>query len=368
MNLGVRQRIVVTGGAAVALCLFGAAYLAFGGGSNRTTPAGAPVAASAPSAPGQGPTGARTATADGTGGTAGATAGSGRLNLTGRSGYLFVNRVPGNAYGSVGVVAGGTRTVADVRCERVYTAPKKVLCLREIMGAVPSFEAVVLDDRLRIVRRIPVAGLPSRARLSADGAIGSWTVFVYGDSYLSPGAFATRTSVLDLRSGRLVASLESFSVIKDGRAYTSPDVNFWGVTVASDDRTFYATMSTRRSTYLVRGDLATRTVTTVRDNVECPSLSPDGSRIVFKKRVDADGGRVPWRLVVLDLASLRETPLAEQHSVDDQAVWLDDAHVAYALPVPDSSTYDVWSVPADGSGTPSKIISGASSPAPLSGS
>jgi hypothetical protein len=365
MSLGVRQRLAVTGAAAVALSLVGAGYLAVGGGSHRTTPAGDPVAASARSTPGKGPTGAGTATA---GDTPSGTAGPGRLDLTGRSGYLFVNRVPGNAYGSVGVVAGGTRTVADVRCERVYTAPKKVLCLREIMSAVPSFEAVVLDDRLRVVRRIPVAGLPSRARLSADGAIASWTVFAYGDSYLSPGAFATRTSVLDLRSGRLVASLESFTVIKDGRPYTSPDVNFWGVTVARDDRTFYATMSTRGRTYLVRGDLAARTVATVRDNVECPSLSPDGTRIVFKKRVDADGGRVPWRLVVLDLASLRETPLAEQHTVDDQAVWLDDAHVAYALPVPDSSTYDVWSVPADGSGTPSKIIAGASSPAPLRGS
>jgi hypothetical protein len=362
MSLGVRQRIAVTGAAAVALSLFGAGYLAVGGGSHRTTAGGNPVAASAPNAPGEGTSGgAGTATAGGT-------AGPGQLDLTGRSGYLFVNRAPGDAYGSVGVVADGTRTVADVRCERVYTAPKKVLCLREIMSAVPSFEADVLDDRLRVVRRIPVAGLPSRARLSADGAIASWTVFAYGDSYLSPGAFATRTSVLDLRTGRLVASLESFAVIKDGRRYTSPDVNFWGVTVAGDDRTFYATMSTRGRTYLVRGDLAARTVTTVRNNVECPSLSPDGSRIVFKKRVDAEGGRVPWRLFVLDLASLRETPLAEQHTVDDQAVWLDDAHVAYALPLPDSSTYDVWSVPADGSGTPSKIIAGASSPAPLRGS
>jgi Tol biopolymer transport system component len=170
--------------------------------------------------------------------------------------------------------------------------------------------------------------------------------------YLSPGAFSTRTSVLDLRSGRLVASLESLAVIKDGRPNTSPDMNFWGVTIAHDDRTFYATMATAGQTYLARGDLVARAVMAIRENVECPSLSPDGMRIAFKKRVDADGGRSPWRLFVLDLATLHEHALAEQHSVDDQAVWLDDSRVAYALPGPGTSTYDVWSVPADGSGTP----------------
>ena len=34
----------------------------------------------------------------------------------------------------------------------------------------------------------------------------------------------------------------------------------------------------------------------------------------------------PWRLYVLDLRTLRETPLAETRSVDDQAVWPDDTH------------------------------------------
>ena len=79
---------------------------------------------------------------------------------------------------------------------------------------------------------------------------------------------STRSPCRTGRSRRLLASLESFTVIKDGRRYTSPDVNFWGVTVARDNRTFYATMSTRGRTYLVRGDLAAQTVTTLRENVE----------------------------------------------------------------------------------------------------
>ena len=39
---------------------------------------------------------------------------------------------------------------------------------------------------------------------------------------------------------------------------------------------------------------------------------------------------------------MRETPLAEVRSVDDQAEWLDDGHVLYGL---DGA---VWSVRADG--------------------
>ena len=46
----------------------------------------------------------------------------------------------------------------------------------------------------------------------------------------------------------------------------------------------------------------------VRDNVECPSLSPDGTRLVFKKRTDPESPR-EWRLAVLDLASMQESPV-----------------------------------------------------------
>ena len=41
----------------------------------------------------------------------------------------------------------------------------------------------------------------------------------------------------------------------------------------------------------------------LRENVECPSLSPDNTRIVFKKRMTDGPGGVTWRLHVLDLAT-----------------------------------------------------------------
>ncbi|GAA3410762.1 hypothetical protein [Streptosporangium vulgare] len=77
---------------------------------------------------------------------------------------------------------------------------------------------------------------------------------------------------------------------------------------------------------------------------------------MFKKRVSADPDRM-WRLHLLDLATMRETPLAEPASVDDQVAWLDGHTVMYA------KGPDVWSVPADGSGTPALLARGASSPA-----
>lgn len=226
-----------------------------------------------------------------------------------------------------------------------------------------SNRALLLDAGLRTVRTFPLAGNPSRARVSPSGRFAAWTVFVSGESY-SSAFFSTRTSILDTRTMRLTPSLETFSIVKDGKPYRASDVNFWGVTFAADDDTFYATLNTANRTYLVRGSLSRRAVTTLVQNVECPSLSPDGTRLAFKKRILSRTNL--WHEYVLDLRTLRETALAERHSVDDQATWLDDHTLAYALPSDGKvGSSDLWSVPADGSGTPRLLIAGASSPAPL---
>ncbi|MFF4561850.1 TolB family protein [Streptomyces sp. NPDC001435] len=97
--------------------------------------------------------------------------------------------------------------------------------------------------------------------------------------------------------------------------------------------------------------------------MECPSLSPDGTRIAFKEAIGADPAR-GWRLSVLELASMQVTPLAETRSIDDQAAWLDNATLAYT--VRDSSgDPDVWTVRADGSGAPHLLVPDSESPAAL---
>ena len=70
--------------------------------------------------------------------------------------------------------------------------------------------------------------------------------------------------------------------------------------------------------------------TTMRTDAECPSLSPDGTR--WPTRSAATAARGDWRLAVLDLATGKETQLAETRSVDDQVEWLDDDRILYGLP------------------------------------
>ncbi|MFD7668446.1 hypothetical protein [Streptomyces sp. NPDC059788] len=253
------------------------------------------------------------------------------------------------------------RTTGGPACERFYAAGGTALCLQRRPGIPPAAYAVVLDGRLREQRRIALTGIPNRARVSASGRMLSWTMFATGDSYATT-SFSTRTSILDTRTGYLVKNMEDIPLTLDGRRYHSPDVNYWGVTFARDDNRFYATVSTKGRTYLVEGDMRRWAARTLRENVECPSLSPDNTRLAFKKRV-REGARAPWRLYVLDLRTMRERPLAEERSVDDQAAWLDDHTLGYALPGGDGKGSDVWTVPADGTGTPALRVAGASSPA-----
>ncbi|MEU6216281.1 TolB-like translocation protein [Streptomyces sp. NPDC047022] len=257
----------------------------------------------------------------------------------------------------------GPRTAAPVKCLRFYAASGTGVCLQAVHGPVSdTYRAVILDVSLHERARYDVPGIPSRARVAPSGHYAAWTAFVGGDSYAGTN-FSTRTAIVNVRTGELTSTLESYRVVKDGRTYRAADTNFWGVTFAADDRTFYATLATHGTTYLVRGDLRTRTVTTLRTDVECPSLSPDGTRIAFKKRVPGLPKDAPWRLYVLNLRTGRETPVAEPRSVDDQAVWRDAGTLVYALPGDYGA--DLYEVPADGTGTPHRLTTAAVSPAYL---
>ncbi|MEU8620763.1 hypothetical protein [Streptomyces sp. NPDC048623] len=250
--------------------------------------------------------------------------------------------------------APGGRVALGPRCDRFHAAGPTALCLQRRPGVPARSYVLVLDRRLRERQRISLPGIPNRARVSASGQVLAWTTFATGDSY-NTSAFATRTSILDLRTGYLIKNIEQIPLTLDGRRYHAPDVNYWGVSFAADDNRFYATVGTRGRTHLVEGDLKTWSARALKENVECPSLSPDGTRVAYKKKVSTDP-RAPWRLHVLDLATLREHPLADPRSVDDQAAWTGPGTVAYA--------YEgaVWSVPADGTGAPRRVAAGASSP------
>jgi Tol biopolymer transport system component len=201
--------------------------------------------------------------------------------------------------------------------------------------------------------KIPLNGSPTRARVSPDGRYAATTAFVFGHSYADAN-FSTQTTIIDVASGTPLGDLERFTVLGNGQRIRSPDFNFWGVTFARDSNRFYATLRTAGKTYLVEGDVAARTMRVLRENVECPSLSPDNTRLAFKKLV---GDGPAWRLHVLDLATMTETAAAETRSIDDQVEWLDDQQIVYAFGA------DLWVARADGKGAPRTLLSQALSPA-----
>jgi hypothetical protein len=271
----------------------------------------------------------------------------------------------GADYGKAAVVSlgdpGGPRAFFGVECERLYAVASRTVCLYRDAGLVTTYHAQVADGSFANPTPLPLVGFPSRARLSRDGSLVATTTFVTGDSYLTQG-FSTRTYVTTLATGES-PHVEDFALVHEGQTINPVDRNYWGVTFAADGRTFYLTAAWGGRTWLARGDLAAKTVTTIAENVECPSLSPDGTRVAFKKRVGT--GAAPWRVMVRDLGTGVESKVAEERSVDDQVLWLDDSTLAYALSRTDPgvATSDIWSVPADGSGSAKLMVENGFSPA-----
>ncbi|MRK00822.1 hypothetical protein GEV27_04740 [Aeromicrobium sp. S22] len=285
-------------------------------------------------------------------------------SLEGAPHVVFRNTEIGSRYGLVSIVSladpRGPRAFTDVSCDRVHAAAGTASCLRTKRGLATTFKAVQLDAEWDEVESWGLPGIPSRTRVSADGTLLATTSFVTGHTYMQVG-FSTATDIREV-GGRDLGNLEQFRLVVDGRTVRPSDRNIWGVTFARDDDTFYATVATGGTTYLARGDLSARTLTTLRKGAECPSLSPDGSQIAFKHDV---GGSAPyWQIVVLDLASGRAVTLdGETRNVDDQVEWLDDDSLLYGLPREgETGVSDIWRIRTTSGAKPSIFIEQAWSP------
>ncbi|HEV7495892.1 hypothetical protein [Baekduia sp.] len=259
------------------------------------------------------------------------------------------------AWGRLVIIgAGGRRQLGKLTCERVAFAAGHGICLAKAHSLpTPTYEARFFDADQKVIGKISVPGVPSRARVSPDGRYAASTTFVGGDGYTTPGAFSTRTRVYDVASGKSLGDLEAYKVTLNGKSINKADFNFWGVTFTGQGAQFYATLGTGNHHYLIKGDAATKQATVIRDGVECPSLSPDGTRIGFKARV---GSPFQWRFHVLDLKTGKVTALQETQSVDDQIAWLDDQRLAYGV------GEEVKEVPADGSAPPRPFLASATNP------
>ena len=265
---------------------------------------------------------------------------------------FFRNLAPGPDTGKLAAVPAAdpdtARRVGDLHCDRFAADHGTAICLRLKPGSLPPVtDLLVLDANLRELHHDTLPGTPSRARVSPDGRFVNWTLFVTGDSYAATG-FSTRTGLYEVRTGRLVKSVEELAVFVNGKRYYASDVNFWGITFGADGNRFYLTMASKGKTYLIEADYRAYRGTAVAENVECPSLSPDGRRIAYKQKV----GNGVWRLAVLDLATRRITHPPEIRSVDDQPVWQGNSTLLYPLPNA-AKTFDIWSV---GLTTPPRLL------------
>jgi hypothetical protein len=256
---------------------------------------------------------------------------------------------------------GGERAAAGLTCDRVSFSTGRGICLQADRAVMTTYKAVLFDRAFTPGRTIKLDGAPSRTRISPDGRVGAITVFVGKDLGYSSSTFSTRTTLVDMASGEVLTDLEHFTTWRQGARFHAADFNFWGVTFARDSNVFYASLATKSATYLVRGDLGLRKLTVLHENVECPSLSPDDRLIAYKKRVGPQPDA--WRLYLLDLATMTERPIAaETRFIDDQAEWLDNAQVLYAVPRPGTATSDVWVAPIDGPGPARVFLTEAESP------
>jgi hypothetical protein len=243
-------------------------------------------------------------------------------------------------------------------CERVYFAADRGLCLTSRQNVIGgnSYKVTITGGNFKASHRLNVDGIPIRARISPDGRWGATTGFVVGHSYADK-TFSTKTVLIDMQQGKVSMDVEKdFKVLKDGKPFKKVDFNFWGVTFTRTPGRFYMTLGTGGNTYLLEGDMRTRVARVLKQNVECPSISPDNKRIAYKKKVDGQ-----WRFHVLDLATMKDTALAEPRGIDDQVEWLDNDHILYGF------SPDIWEIPADGSGAPKKYLDRALSPAVVRG-
>lgn len=281
---------------------------------------------------------------------------------------LAVNRVPGDDYGRLTIVKpDGSRVLLDRRCDRVHVGGGVGVCAAPLGGALGGWETLLFDAS---TPGMPILSdhsspLPSRARVSADGSIVSTTSFVSGRSYEDIGGDTSTIVVfVEVANNRLTGMTQYQSSAQ--LQFADSSAQYWGASFADPaGETFYATAHYGTGPVVVHGRVAEQTVSEPLLDGSCPSVSPDGTRLVYKAMRPGGG----FDLTVYDIESGESRQLNETRSVDDQVEWLDDNTILYALhPEGESDelvdpSFDIWKLSLDEDAVPELIIPAASSPA-----
>lgn len=285
-----------------------------------------------------------------------------RLATPPKAPYLIVQSTRSDAsFGKLLLVPAdapdGPAFEASLSCNRVAFAESRGVCLVTEEQDSSVHYAYVFNEQFERLHKIRLAGVPSRARVSPDGRLAAVSVSEHTDH--NPLVdFIARTIIIDTDTGTST-DLRDFRYTQDGRLSRVGDIGIWGLTFAADSNRFFATLQIRKTNYLVEGDVGKRTVRVLRAGIECPSLSPDNTRIVYKRRVLVDDDA---RLRLYDLQKGTDVAIeTERRSIVDQVDWLDNDRVMYHLTGAQGA--DVWSVRVDGTETPKLLRTYAYSPA-----
>ena len=276
--------------------------------------------------------------------------------------YLMVQSTKSDeSYGKVLLVPfgapAGPAYETDLSCDRSTFTGSRGVCLVTEGQTSSTPYAYVFNERFERIHKIPLAGVPSRVRVSPNGRFAA--VSVSEHTHDNPLVdFIARTIIVDTNTGTST-DLRDFRYTQDGRLSSVGNLGIWGVTFAADSNRFFATLEMEKTNYLVEGDVAKRSVHVLRAGIECPSLSPDNTRIVYKRRVVVDDDA---RLRLYDFQKGTDVAIeTEKRSIVDQVDWLDDERVMYHLTGAQGA--DVWSVRVDGTEAPKILRTYAYSPA-----
>jgi hypothetical protein len=277
---------------------------------------------------------------------------------------VFRSIALGAHYGQLAAVPladpAGARANLGMNCERTYATRTTGVCLFAKRGVVQTYGIPMLDGQLRPTGQAELAGLASRVRISADSSLVATTTFVGGHSY-AQAAFSTETIIRG--DGKSLAT----SSPGGAPSTAGPCDRLIGISGASHSPTkrhLLCNCRQRQHGLAVPGSIKGKSMISLRTDAECPSLSPDQTKIAYKRRIDSKTRGV-WRLALLDLRTRQESLLVETRSVDDQVEWLNDNRLFYGLfrPGLEAATSYVWVVSANGTGSPTVFIPEASSPA-----
>jgi hypothetical protein len=172
----------------------------------------------------------------------------------------------------------------------------------------------------------------NRARISPDGKYTASTVFTFGTGYTTiAGGFSTETRISKTDGSLPAENIEKWRITLNNAIITAPDLNLWGVTFdpVNTDR-FLVTVATNGKPRLAQGSIARKEIHVINNtsDIECPSFSPDGKKIAFKRKKSIAN---QWSPAVLDLTTGVETVFEVDRSVDDQIEWLNNHTLIYEV-------------------------------------